>query len=327
MAVINLKDINKPVKEHLDKFNDYFKDLMRTEVPLLNLIIKYMTQKRGKQIRPALVFLSAMICGEINKRTYTGAGLVELLHSATLIHDDVVDKSDKRRGIATINAEWNNKIAVLIGDYLLACGLLSAIDSDEYYFLKLMSQSVRRMSEGELLQIQKSGELETSEETYFTIIANKTASLLSTCCSLGAASTSDDKSLHEKMAEYGELVGIAFQIKDDIMDYESSSIIIGKPVGNDLKEKKLTLPLIHAIQNVPKKQAKEILKIVKSGNIKNDNLKRVIDFVHENKGIEYSEQKALEYSDRAIQIISGFDSSAAKESLINFSNYVVKREK
>ena len=227
---------------------------MRTKVPLLELIIRYITKKKGKQVRPALVFLSAELCGGINNRSYIGAALVELLHTATLVHDDVVDEAKKRRGLPSINAAWTNKIAVLIGDYLLAKGLLIAIENEEFTFLKATSRTVRRMSEGELLQIQKSKEILLDEDIYFKIISDKTASLMASCCEIGAISATEDTEIHAVLRNFGELIGIAFQIKDDIFDYVSKSSILGKPVGNDLKEKKFTLPLIFSISKVPEKQ-------------------------------------------------------------------------
>ena len=221
---------------------------MKSKVSLLDMIVSYLSKKKGKRIRPTLVFLSAEICGGSCERTYVGASLVELLHTATLIHDDVVDASSVRRGIASINAVWNNKIAVLVGDYLLGKGLLTAIDGGEFEFLKASSNAVRRMSEGELLQIQKSNEADLDEETYFKIISDKTASLMASCCEIGALSASADPAQHAALRDYGENIGIAFQIRDDIFDFSGSSKSIGKPVGNDLKEKKITLPLLFALR-------------------------------------------------------------------------------
>lgn len=324
---MTIKDISQPVENHLIEFNNYFKNSMKSNVSLLNLIIRYMTRKRGKQVRPTMVFLSAMLCGGINQRSYVGAALVELLHTATLIHDDVVDQSDKRRGIATINAEWNNKIAVLIGDYLLGKGLLAAIDKDEFQFLKATSEAVRRMSEGELLQIQKSREINIDEETYFKIISDKTASLISTCCEIGAISATDDREKQLVMKEYGELVGIAFQIRDDIFDYTGKSSTIGKPIGNDLKEKKITLPLLYSFSKVDKSKVKELVKIIKSDKLQNKNINEIVDFVKSNGGIEYSEKIAMEYAENAIKKLEIFDDSIAKNSLINFAKFVIERNK
>jgi octaprenyl-diphosphate synthase len=322
---MSLKELSKPVEQDLKEFNKFFKEQMKTNVSLLNLIIQYMTRKRGKQVRPTLVFLSALLCGDISRRSYTGAAMIELLHTATLIHDDVVDEASERRGMASINATWNNKIAVLIGDFLLSKGLLASIDKGEFDFLRATSHAVRRMSEGELLQIQKSREIDIDEETYFKIISDKTASLMASCCEIGAISATDDKDTHMKMRQFGEYLGIAFQIKDDIMDYQSRSSIIGKPVGNDLKEKKLTLPLIHAFTNVSKSETKRIVRIIKSGGMSRKAINEVIDFARENGGITYSEVKALEYSRKAIDLINDFPDSEAKQSLEGIARFVVER--
>jgi len=322
-----LKEISIPIKEHLEEFNKFFKKQMKSDVPLLNLIINYMTQKKGKQVRPLLVFLTAELCGGVNERTYKGAALVELLHNATLVHDDVVDGAKVRRGITSINANWNNKIAVLIGDFLLAKGLLTAIESNEFEFLKATSHAVRRMSEGELLQIQKSREFDLTEEIYFTIISNKTASLMATCCEIGAISTTDDKKIRLLMRQFGETIGIAFQIKDDIFDYLSKNSIIGKPVGNDLKEKKITLPLIYTLNNITKIEAKNIISLLKKDKITRNEINSIISFVKKNGGIEYSEQVAKKYSDTAIDLLNYFPDSKAKSSLIEFCRFVIDRKK
>ena len=323
---MNIKDIAKPIENQLDEFDLFFKDLMRTKVPLLDLIVRYITKKRGKRIRPLLVFLSAEICGGTSKRSFIAASMVELLHTATLVHDDVVDESSERRGIASINSAWNNKIAVLFGDFLLSRGLLAAIDNDEFGFLKSLSVSVRRMSEGELLQIQKSKELHNDEETYFKIISDKTASLIATCCEIGAMSATDDVSKHKIMHDYGELIGLAFQIRDDIFDYQGKSLNIGKPVGNDLKEKKVTLPLIYSLSQVSSSEAKEIVKIVKSEKLKKRNINYIIDFVKSNGGIDYAENKAKELTTQASNLLNVFDDSEAKKSLISFANFVIERD-
>jgi octaprenyl-diphosphate synthase len=322
---MSLKELSKPVEQDLKEFNKFFKEQMKTNVSLLNLIIQYMTRKRGKQVRPTLVFLSAMLCGGISKRSYTGAAMIELLHTATLIHDDVVDEASERRGMASINASWNNKIAVLIGDFLLGKGLLTSVDAGEFDFLRATSHAVRRMSEGELLQIQKSREIDIDEETYFQIISDKTASLMASCCEIGAISATEDKDIQLKMRQFGEYLGIAFQIKDDIMDYQSRSSIIGKPVGNDLKEKKLTLPLIHAFTNVSKSETKKIVRLIKSGGMSRKAINEVIDFARNNNGIAYSEEKAMEYSQKAIELISDFPDTEAKQSLNGIAKFVVER--
>ena len=322
---MNIKEIAKPIEHHIKDFNSYIKKLMKSDVSLLNLIISYMTKKKGKQVRPVMVFLTAELCGGVNHRSYVGAAMVELLHNATLIHDDVVDESGERRGIASINAAWNNKIAVLIGDYLLGKGLLTSIDQGEFDFLRATSRTVRRMSEGELLQIQKSMDIDFDEETYFKIISDKTASLMSTCCEVGALSATDDKSISEALRDYGEYVGIAFQIRDDIFDYVGKSSAIGKPVGNDLKEKKITLPLIESFRNSSKKEAKEVLKLIKNGDISKKDIKKVVEYVSNYGGIKYAEEKAREFTDKALAILNTFDDSPSKKSLVDFANFVIKR--
>ncbi|TAL70249.1 MAG: polyprenyl synthetase family protein [Bacteroidetes bacterium] len=320
-----IKEITKPIEPHLKEFNSFFKNLMKSDVSLLNLIISYLTRKRGKQIRPALVLLSAQLCGEISHRTYAGASMAELLHTATLIHDDVVDESKERRGMASVNAIWKNKIAVLIGDYLLAKGLLTAIDNGEFDFLRATSHAVRRMSEGELLQIQKSKDYNIDESTYFRIISDKTASLMAACCEIGSISSSDNPAYHKKMREYGEFLGMSFQIQDDILDYEGKSGTIGKPVGNDLKEKKITLPLIYSFSKVSKKQSKEILSLMKKKKIKKDDIKKIISFVRENGGIEYAFEKAQEFSSKAVEKLNIFPDSPAKTSLSVLTDFVINR--
>ncbi len=323
---MTIKEIGKPINKHLEEFNKYFKSLMNSDVALLNLIIQYLTKKKGKQVRPVLVFLSAELCGGVNKRTYIGAAMVELLHTATLTHDDVVDEAAERRGMASINATWNNKIAVLIGDFLLAKGLLASIDNNEFDFLRANSQAVRRMSEGELLQIQKSKDVDIDEETYFKIISNKTASLMASCCEIGAISATDDRKIRAKMKLFGEMIGTAFQIRDDIFDYQSKNLLLGKPVGNDLKEKKMTLPLIYSINKVPKKVAKKYIGFLKNNNLKKKDIKEIISFVTEQGGIKYAENISKEYSDKAIDLLSDFDDCPAKSSLIEFCRFVIDRK-
>ncbi len=323
---MNIKDISNPVALHLNEFNKYFKEILRSDNSLLNIILNYIANRKGKQIRPMLVFLSAELCGGVTQRSYPGAAMTELLHIATLIHDDVVDNAIQRRGMPSINAIWKNKISVLIGDYLLARGLLVALNNDEFGFLKITSNAVKRMSEGELLQIQKSKTINIDEPTYFNIIADKTASLISACCEIGALSASVNERHHIALRNYGEYLGIAYQIRDDIFDYRSKSAVIGKPTGNDLKEKKLTLPLIYSFTKVKKTQAKEIIKLIKSGNLKSKDIKFIADFVIENGGIDYAEQKAEEYAQKALQEIQLFDESPAKQSLIELTRFVIKRE-
>lgn len=324
---MTIKEISQPIANHLAEYNKYFKSIMNSDVALLNLVIQYITKKKGKQVRPVLVFLSAELCGGANQRSYIGASLVELLHTATLVHDDVVDEAAERRGMASINASWNNKIAVLIGDYLLAKGLLNSIDNSEFEFLYASSEAVRRMSEGELLQIQKSRDFSIDEESYFKIITNKTASLMASCCLIGAISATKDKIMQEKMRDFGELIGTAFQIRDDIFDYQQTNKLIGKPVGNDLKEKKITLPLLYSMKNVSKRVAKEYMGILKKGNLKKSDIQKIINFVNEQGGIEYAENKSKQYSQQARDLLGDFKDCAAKTSLINFCDYVIERKK
>lgn len=322
---MSINDIVKPVSDHISEFNKFFKGTLQSDVSLLNIILKYVTQKRGKQIRPALVFLTAEICGGVSKRSYIGAALVELLHTATLIHDDVVDQAKERRGLVSINAEWNNKIAVLIGDFLLSKGLLTAVDNNEFMLLKCASKAIRRMSEGELHSIEKSRSLAVDEEAYFRITADKTASLLSSCCEIGAVSASDKTEDHAAFALYGEMIGMAFQIRDDIFDYVSNSIAIGKPVGNDLKEKKITLPLIYALNQTDKKTSKDIIKLIKSGKLTKKDISYIIDFTVNNGGIEYADQKAREFALKAMAVLEPYPDSPAKASLIELTDFVITR--
>jgi octaprenyl-diphosphate synthase len=260
----SLKQISQPVTSELETFDGYLRDSLKTTTPLLDTVVRYVLKRRGKRVRPTLVFLAAGMTGEITNRSFIGATMVELLHTATLVHDDVVDSADSRRGFASINAVWKNKLAVLVGDYLLSKGLLIAVNNDEFDFLKVTSEAVRRMSEGELLQIQKSRQKTIDEETYFKIISDKTASLISTCCEVGAiaAGVTDEK--REKLRHFGENIGLAFQIRDDVLDYTSRKSILGKPVGNDILEQKITLPLIYAGFSKTERieRAKEVLESV-----------------------------------------------------------------
>jgi len=323
---MNLNEITQPIKRELDDFNKFFKSNLKTNVPLLNLIIRYLTYKKGKQVRPALVMLSASLCGGINTRTYIGASLVEMLHTATLVHDDVVDDADERRGIASINKKWNNKIAVLMGDYLLSKGLLTAIENKEFGFLEIISRAVRLMSEGELLAIEKSRTLRVTEDDYFKIINAKTASLLSVCCEIGAFSATNDKNAQNLLRDYGTFCGLAFQIRDDIFDFTSSNSDIGKPVGNDLKEKKITLPLIFTLANISTDKAKDIISAIKKGNLSKKKIREIFDLIIQAGGIEYSRKIAYNYSEKAKLCLKDFPDSDAKKSLLNFAEFVVTRD-
>lgn len=325
-----LTDILSPVEVEIKEFSKYFKSSMISHVPLVNLIAKYLVRTKGKQVRPMLVLLAAKACGEVNSATYRATTLVELLHTATLVHDDVIDEADTRRGFASIRALWRNKAGVLMGDYLLAKGLLLTVETSEYHFLEITSTAVRRMSEGELYQLQKARQLNIDETAYFKIISDKTASLLATCTELGAASVIDkgtNKVERDMLRAYGEAVGIAFQIRDDLFDYEDRASIIGKPVGIDLKEKKLTLPLIHALSQMEPKEERRIRSLIKSGKATDNERKLIIDLVKAKGGLQYASQKAREYSLSAKNAIAPLPDSAAKTALISFADFVIEREK
>ncbi len=321
---MNLNEIIQPVKKELLEFERIFKKAMFSKVKLLNVIVHYILKQRGKRIRPTLVFLSAKLVGDINESTFHAASLVELLHTATLVHDDVVDESNMRRGFPSINAIWGNKVAVLLGDFLLAQGLLLSLQHKEYKFLHITSEAVRRMSEGELLEIQSSRSNNFDEETYFKIISDKTASLISACCELGAASAVDDEVVIEKLKKFGENLGIAFQLRDDLLDYLGSSNITGKPIGADIKDGKITLPLIYALKNSPGKESRYVMKIIKN-EPRGKDIFYVIDFVKNYGGIDYTFSVAESYLDKAKQFIVDFPDSPAKESLLKLADFVLER--
>ncbi len=320
-----LSQISQPINPELERFNEIFKQSMKSNVGLVDLIARYILRQKGKKIRPLLVLLTAKVAGGINERTYRGAVLVELLHTATLVHDDVVDNADKRRGFWSINAIFKNKAAVLMGDYLLSRGLMIAVDGEDFDFLNVITNTVKRMSEGELLQIQKTRKLNIDEETYFKVISDKTASLLETCCQIGAMSATDNKEQHEAMKNFGTNLGIAFQIRDDILDYDGAASLIGKPVGGDIKEKKITLPLIYSLNQVDKEEAKIIKRLIKDGN-KKENITRVIEFVRRNKGIEYASETAFNFSEKAKKSLECFPSSPPKMALESLIDFVINRK-
>jgi octaprenyl-diphosphate synthase len=303
-----------------------FRESVRSRIGLVDLVTKYIFRQKGKRVRPLLVLLSAEVCGGVNERSHRGATLVEILHTATLVHDDVVDDADTRRGIASINAVWKNKIAVLMGDYLLARGLLLSLEHNDFGFLKITSNAVRRMSEGELHQIQRSRKLDMDEEAYLRIIGDKTASLLSTCCEIGASSSSADPDHQRLLAEYGEHVGLAFQIRDDILDYTGRRSITGKPTGLDLTERKLTLPLVHALSSAPDDQRRSVLAMIKAGGKKMDH-QHIIAFVERHGGIAYAMSRARGYVQTAQECLAGFPDSPARRSLLAFADFVLTREK
>lgn len=318
--------IKEPIAFHMDEFENKFKDSMKSTVPLLDKITGYIVKRKGKQIRPMFVFLSAQCLGQINESTYRAASLIELLHTATLVHDDVVDDSNERRGFFSVNALWKNKIAVLIGDFLLSRGLLLSLDNDDFVFLKIVSNAVREMSEGELLQIEKARKLDISEEVYFEIIRQKTATLISACCACGAASVTQDQKLIQIFKEFGTWVGIAFQIKDDLFDFGDDTSI-GKPTGIDIKEKKMTLPLIYALNQASWMEKRKIINIVKNHNNDPKKVAEVIRFVHEKGGIEYAEKIMHEYKEKALKLIQEIPDSTAKSSLQRLVNYSIERKK
>ena len=297
---------------------------MRSQVALLDRVTAYLIKRKGKQIRPLFVFLSAQLCGEINESTYRAASLIELLHTATLIHDDVVDDSNERRGVFSLNALWKNKISVLIGDFLLSKGLLLSLDNDDFELLRIVANATREMSEGELLQIEKARRLDISEEIYFEIIRKKTASLIASCCASGAASVDADKETIEKMHRFGELTGIAFQIKDDLFDY-NKSLNTGKPSGIDIKEKKMTLPLIHLLSNSTWIEKRRIINIVKNHNDHADKVNKLIQEVYDKGGIAYAEAKMMEYKAAALALLHEFPDSESKISLEKLVNFTTER--
>ena len=310
----------------MDFFEGKFRLSMSSPVALLNRITHYIVNRKGKQMRPMFVFLVAKMIGkgQVNERTYRGASVIELIHTATLVHDDVVDDSNKRRGFFSINALWKNKIAVLVGDYLLSKGLLLSIDNNDFDLLKIISVAVREMSEGELLQIEKARRLDITEEVYYEIIRQKTATLIAACCAMGACSVAPQNSeIIEKMRLFGEYVGMAFQIKDDLFDYTEDAI--GKPTGIDIKEQKMTLPLIYVLNTSSEKDKNWLINSVKKYNKDKKRVKEVIAFVKENQGLKYAEQKMLEYQQKALDILNEFPDSPYKKSLLQIVDYVISR--
>jgi len=321
-----VEQIKQPIISEIELFEEKFKGAMLSKVPLLNRITYYIVRRKGKQMRPMFVFLVAKMVsdGGFDERTYRGASVVELIHTATLVHDDVVDESNRRRGFFSLNAIWKNKIAVLVGDFLLSKGLLLSIDNEDFDLLKLISIAVREMSEGELLQIEKARKLDITEDIYFEIIRKKTATLIAACCGIGAASVGANKDTVQQMRKFGEYIGMAFQIKDDLFDYYDGKI--GKPTGIDIKEKKLTLPLIYTLNTCSSKEKSWLINSIKKHNRDKKRVKEVIAFVKENGGIEYTTTKMNDYKNKAIAILENFPSSEYKTSLIRMIDYVVERE-
>ncbi len=322
----SLKQIKAPIENEIKEFEKVFKNSMRSNVPLLNIVTNYILKSKGKQIRPIFVFLSAKLHGTINQSTYNAAALVELMHTATLVHDDVVDESYQRRGFFSINALWKNKISVLIGDYLLSKGLLLAVHNKEFDTLQIISDAVREMAEGELLQMEKARKLKTTEDIYFDIIRKKTATLLAACTAAGTKSTDANDQTVEKMRLFGEYVGIAFQIKDDLFDYQTNNKT-GKPSGNDIQEKKMTLPLIYSLNNSNGSTRRNIKRIISKYNNNSKKVQEIIQFVHDTGGIQYAEEKMKAYQAKALNILKEFPENEARKSLEELVRFVIERKK
>ncbi len=323
--MLTINQIKKPIASEIVEFEKKFKAAMQSEVPLLNRITHYIVKSKGKKMRPMFVFFAAKLCGGITEATYRGATLVELLHTATLVHDDVVDNAYERRGFFSINALWKNKIAVLVGDFLLAKGLLLSVNHSEHRLLKIVSEAVQQMSEGELLQVEKVRRMDISEDLYFQVIRQKTASLIASCCASGAASSSADEETIEKMRLFGEYVGIAFQIKDDTFDFGTDDV--GKPLGIDIKEKKVTLPLIYALNAASPSEKKRMINLVKNHQDDPQKIQEIIDFVNAKQGVKYAEEKMQAYQQKAFDILNQFESNEARNGLEQLVNFTLDRKK
>ena len=323
--MLSVDEIMKPVKTELNEFEAHFENALKSNVPLLDKVTHYIVKRKGKQMRPLFVFLSAKMLGEVNETTYNAASLVELLHTATIVHDDVVDDANERRGFFSVNALWKNKIAVLVGDYMLSKILLLSLEKENTELLSIVARSVKEMSEGELLQIEKSRTLDITEQEYFEVIRKKTASLISTCCEAGAISVESNEH-RENMRKFGEKVGLAFQIKDDIFDYGSPNNI-GKPTGIDIREQKLTLPLIYTLRNAPLKVQKELKKIIKNKNEEAKMIKRATQLVIEHGGISYAFDRMNVLAQEAREILKGYPDNESKIALLGLVDYTINREK
>ncbi|RUT78822.1 polyprenyl synthetase family protein [Ancylomarina longa] len=319
-------NIKAPIHKDMQDFDLYFRNALKSKIRLLDIINRYIIKRKGKEIRPILVFLSAKLLGKVNPSTFTAAALTQLLHTATLIHDDVVDEAYERRGFFSINGLWKSKAAVLVGDYLLSKGLLIALENKEYNQLQVVSNAVREMSEGELLQMEKSRKLDITEAVYFDIIYKKTASLIASCTELGAVSVGACENDQQKLRLFGQYLGIAFQMKDDLFDYEKQGNI-GKPTGNDIKEKKLTLPLIYVLKKISEKEKRWAIRIIRKHNKNPEKVAQLIHFVKENGGIEYTRNKMLEYKNKAIEMLDEFTESDVKLALLNLVDYTISRNK
>lgn len=318
--------IKAPIKEEMKDFQPYFKAYIKSKASLLNIIINYLLKKKGKQMRPMLVFLSAQMNGKINEKTYHAAALIELMHTATLVHDDVVDDSNMRRGFFSINALWKNKVAILLGDYLLAKGLLLAVHEEEFELLKIVSQAVEEMSEGELIQIEKARKLDIDEETYFKIIGKKTAALMVACTAAGTHSVGVNGNTLEQMQKFGEYLGMAFQIRDDLFDYDRNGSF-GKPSGNDIKERKMTLPFIYALKQCSKSEKSKIIRMMRKKNKTTQMVDDIMSFVRINGGIEYAKEIMNDYKNKALSILSELPQNSSNESLVELLEYTISRKK
>jgi octaprenyl-diphosphate synthase len=321
-----LKDLKEPLSSEIKDFQKVFKKSVKSSVPLLDVVMQYILRSKGKQIRPLIVLYSAKLFDGINDSTYRAATLVELLHTATLVHDDVVDESDRRRGRFSINALWNNKLAVLVGDYLLSRGMLASLKAKDYHLLEIVSEAVKEMSEGELLQIEKARKLDINESVYYDIIRKKTASLMASCFAVGAASALQNEEVVKKMWKIGEYTGIAFQIKDDIFDFQKSSKI-GKPTGIDIKEKKMTLPLIYLLNNSSYTEKRKTINIVKRHNTNREKVNWLLQKVVASGGIDYAEQKMTEYSNKALELLKEFPENQARLALEQIITFTTERKK
>jgi octaprenyl-diphosphate synthase len=321
-----ISEIKYPIKEEMKLFEKKFKNSLQSKVPLLDRIMHYIIKRKGKQMRPMFVFLTSKMFGEMNEKCYRAASLIELLHTATLVHDDVVDEANLRRGYFSVNALWKNKIAVLVGDFLLSKGLLLSVKNEDFDLLKIVSSAVKDMSEGELLQIEKARRLDIKEEIYFEIIRKKTAVLISSCCACGSSAMNESEETIEKLAIFGEKVGIAFQIKDDLFDYTQSKFI-GKPTGIDIREQKMTLPLIYTLNTVDKKTRGEIINTVKNHHKNEEKVAELIQLVKNTGGLEYAEKVMLEYQKEALMLLESFPENEARKSLQKLVKYVIDREK
>ena len=321
-----LSDIKKPVAAEMREFESYFNRTLKSDIPFFHTILNYIIRRKGKQMRPLLVFLAAKLNGTVNETTYVAATFIELLHTATLVHDDVVDDASERRGLPSINALYNSKIAVLVGDYLLAQGLLISVEKNKFNMLGIVSAAVKEIVKGELVQLQKTRKLDIREKDYFRIISMKTATLISACTACGASSVTDDEETIARMKSFGENIGIAFQIKDDLLDYSGNSLT-GKREGNDIKEKKITLPLIHSLEKATFSKKRHILHIIGSNKKSRSDVEEVIEFVSGQGGMEYAAFRMNQYRDKALAILDTYPESEVKNSLREFVNYTVSRDK